>query len=163
MERRFNSLELREEKGIVSGYALLWDEPSKIENFSERFLRDSISEHESGVSFYFQHNKEGLLGNTLSKTLRVTSDERGLKYSIKLPDTSLGRDVRELIKRGDLQGVSVGFISEKENFTGNERTISKATLFEISLVDKPAHKTTISLRNKKPKRRKHWTSLLIEV
>ena len=125
--------------------------------------RYSLTEDKSGVSLYFQHDKNNLLGNTKSGTLKLSSDSQGLKYEARLPD--FARDKKELIERGDLTGVSIGFFPEKDKWNGTSRRIEKARLFEISLVDKPAHKTTLSMRDKTtdlPTGRR-WNHLIIGV
>lgn len=50
-----------------------------------------------------------ILGRTSAGTLEVGVDERGLWYSVDLPDTNTGRDVRELIRRGDIAHSSFAF------------------------------------------------------
>jgi hypothetical protein len=39
----------------------------------------------------------------------VSADDHGLHYEIDLPDTTLGTDVAELLRRGDISGSSLGF------------------------------------------------------
>ena len=47
------------------------------------------------------HKREKMLGRVVSGTLKLTTDEKGLKATIDMPDTTLGRDMVEMIKRGD--------------------------------------------------------------
>lgn len=54
----------------------------------------------------FNHDRNQVLGRTASGTLRLSSDERGLAFDLDLPDTQLGRDTYELVRRGDLSGMS---------------------------------------------------------
>lgn len=42
-------------------------------------------------------------------TLRLTEDSRGLRYEIDPPNTQVGRDAVELIRRGDVRMSSFGF------------------------------------------------------
>ena len=164
MEKRSNSLEIRQKEGLISGYAILWDQFSDIGGFREKFIRDSIKEDITGTSLYFQHDKNNLLANSKSGTMKVFSDDKGLGFEATLPKSQREK-YSELINRGDVQGVSIGFIPKKDNWIGQDRTISEATLFEISLVDKPAHKTELAIRDKKPAHRKdfRWNKLIIGV
>lgn len=56
------------------------------------------------------YNHEHLLGRTTKGTARVSVDDIGLRYEIDLPDTGAGRDVEVLLRRGDLDGSSFGFL-----------------------------------------------------
>jgi hypothetical protein len=50
-----------------------------------------------------------LLGRTSSGTVRLATDARGLLYEIDLPNTQAGRDVAELVSRGDIFQSSFAF------------------------------------------------------
>lgn len=56
-----------------------------------------------------QHKADAVLGRTKAKTLFLRTDTRGLGAEILPPDTQLGRDAVESIRRGDLDGMSFGF------------------------------------------------------
>lgn len=47
------------------------------------------------------HLRVKMLGRVVSGTLKLTTDEKGLKATIEMPNTTLGRDMVEMIKRGD--------------------------------------------------------------
>lgn len=163
MERRFlkrNMTPSKEKEGVIEGYAVYWDRESDIGGFMEKFARDSLMESEDGVSLYFQHDKKKLLANTKSGTLKFMPDDQGMRYEAKLPESA--KDIKELVDRQDIQGVSVGMVVEDDDYMGMNRTIHKAELFELSLVDKPAHETSLSMRGKQ-KRRPHWSTLIIGV
>jgi HK97 family phage prohead protease len=57
----------------------------------------------------FNHNQDAILGRTTSGTLRLKGDNRGLAFECDLPNTQVGRDVYESVKRGDLNGCSFAF------------------------------------------------------
>ena len=57
-----------------------------------------------------QHDPNKLLGRTASGTLKLKEDERGLQFRCAMPDTQLGHDTHEMIKRGDLNACSFGFM-----------------------------------------------------
>jgi len=54
----------------------------------------------------FNHSRDYLLGRTSSGTVSLSLDDVGLKYTVKLPNTQLGRDMAELVARGDIVGSS---------------------------------------------------------
>lgn len=47
------------------------------------------------------HLRVKMLGRVVSGTLKLTTDNKGLKATIEMPNTTLGRDMVEMIKRGD--------------------------------------------------------------
>lgn len=58
----------------------------------------------------FNHDANQILGRSSSGTLRLSVDSRGLKFEIDTPDTTVGRDVKTLLERGDITGSSFAFI-----------------------------------------------------
>lgn len=137
------------DNNVVEGYALKFNTPSKdlggfIEKIDARALDDVNMDD---VKLLFNHDTGNLLGRTKSGTLEVSVDEVGLKFRCELPNTTLGKDVMELVKRGDLSQCSFGFtVAEDEwDWSGEKpvRTIKKIdTLIEISLVSIPAYDDT---------------------
>lgn len=47
------------------------------------------------------HIRVKMLGRVVSGTLTLSTDSKGLKATIEMPDTTLGRDMVVMIKRGD--------------------------------------------------------------
>jgi len=47
------------------------------------------------------HMRHKMLGRTKSGTLQLAADSYGLKASVEMPNTTLGRDMVEMIERGD--------------------------------------------------------------
>jgi HK97 family phage prohead protease len=91
------------------------------------------------VALYVQHDSTGLpLARTGANTLHFMEDEQGLRFHAILPESR--KDVAEAISRGDIGGVSVGFIVEIDKWDHRQdelpstRTVVKATLIELSLV-----------------------------
>lgn len=161
-------LEFREaEDGAsISGYAALFNEETVIGGgfwgFREVILPGAFDEaiESDDVRALFNHNPDILLGRTESGTLRLKSDKKGLKYDVDLPDTAAAKDVRTLIKRGDVSGSSFAFSIEKdedEEWDYSEvkagkmplRKILRASLYDVSPVTYPAYpSTSVSARSK---------------
>lgn len=157
MERRFSNelarIEDRNDGGgkRIVGYAAVYHQPG--DAATEYRLGPDIVERIAAGAFdisqdvraLFNHDPSQLLGRTKSGTLRLTSDSRGLRYEIDIPDTSVGRDIAESIKRGDITGSSFGFIPTKATWTRDEqrkvdvRTIDKVDLMDVGPVVFPAY------------------------
>lgn len=96
------------------------------------------------VKLLWNHDSGQVLGSTRARTLTLTEDARGLKVTALLPNTQLGRDTAELLRRGDVDAMSFGFnvIKDSWNAQGDERTLEAVRLFEVSVVAFPAYSST---------------------
>ena len=100
----------------------------------------------------FNHDISGVLARTTSGTLKLTVDEVGLRFEFDSPETTLGNDMLELVRRGDISKCSFKFVVEsdewryaddKNKLEYDERTVkSIAKLYDVSLVTYPAYKDT---------------------
>lgn len=158
-ERRsfLQPLEVRADQGAMTltGYAAVFGQATDLGPFREQIAPGAFSEtlRSSDVRALFNHDASKVLGRLSAGTLRLTEDATGLSAEIDLPDTTDGRDVRELVRRGDVSGMSFGFrvLSDRWDFTGDEafRTIEAVELYEVSAVTFPAYEgTTIALRSR---------------
>ena len=63
-----------------------------------------------------------------------------------MPNTSLGRDTAELLKRGDVDSMSFGFSvpagGDEWSQDGTQRTLKSVRLHEVSIVAFPAYSAT---------------------
>lgn len=145
-----------DERRTLAGYALTWGEVAEPwPGLRESFEPGAFTEFLAGspdVFACYQHDTSQLLGRTSSGTFRLREDETGLAFELDLPSTTLGHDVRELVARGDLRGVSICFAAEEESLSeeGDQlrRKIQRASLYEISIVTDPAYReTSVGLRS----------------
>lgn len=111
---------------------------------------------ERAVKCLWSHRTDMVLGNTGASTLRLTVTKEAIGFENDLPDTSAGRDARESIQRGDVDGVSFGMKVRKDKWSVEDRdgkklykrTILDAELHEISPVAFPAYpENTVSVRS----------------
>jgi HK97 family phage prohead protease len=119
MEKRIlGTHELRASKSgdkmLVSGYAARYNVLSHVikPGFKERIAQgafDRILATKPDVVALFNHNQDQVLGRTTSGTLRLNADKVGLAFELDLPNTTIGRDVYESVKRRDLNGCSFAF------------------------------------------------------
>jgi HK97 family phage prohead protease len=154
--RNLELSEQRVEGATLAGYAAVYGEQSRelVEGgraFTERIAPGAFGDSVRGdVKLYYNHDASQPLARTSSGTLKLKSDRAGLAFEADLADTQLGRDVRELLKRGDLSGeMSFGFYVEEDswNRTRTERLVKRARLVEISIVQDAAYpQTSSSLR-----------------
>lgn len=160
IEKRFAQIQSNED-GVCSGYAVLWGKEAYIPQLGkkERFAKGSLSIPKNGISCYFQHKKDLLLGHTASKTLKVIPDDVGLKFEVSLPESQ--KAIRESMRRGDVRGASIAFYPKKESYKSGCREITEAMLSEISLVSDPCHFSPVKYRDKGNKRPKvKWSKFL---
>lgn len=145
------TLELRAEGdgNTFSGYAALFNSPSEPLPFTEviapgAFKRSLRSRND--VKMLWNHDSGQVLGSTRAGTLSLVEDERGLKVTANLPDTTTGRDARELIRRGDVSAMSFGFTvpagGDSWSADGSTRTLKSVRLHEVSIVAWPAYAAT---------------------
>jgi HK97 family phage prohead protease len=100
----------------------------------------------------FDHDRSLLLGRRSAKTLALRKTPRGLQYEILLGETTVGRDVQEHVKRGDLNGSSFSFVALDEEWKkedGEEvREVTRVKLLDVGPVSEPAYSaTTVSARS----------------
>lgn len=139
-----------------SGYAAVFNSDSEPLPFIERIQPGAFKrslKSKNNIRMYLNHDSSMLLATTRAKTLRLAEDDRGLKVEADLPDTSVGRDLSTLIKRGDVDSMSFGFSVPPKGDTwsddGSVRELKEVRLYEVSVVTGfPAYQaTTASVRS----------------
>lgn len=166
-ERRFvpldsSEIELEERAGDklpkISGYAAVFYVPEDsgteyklFDNLVERIMPRAFNralKDKDNAAALFNHNPDMLLGRVSSKTLKLSKDQRGLRYDIVPPDTSVGRDVVESINRGDITGSSFSFTVTDQKFVTEDkgdgtqldvREIHGVQLYDVGPVVFPAY------------------------
>lgn len=121
--------------------------------FREKIARGAFGDLAGAdIKLLWNHNPGALLARTRSGTMTITDTAAGLRFTADIADTTVGRDVRELIARGDLSGeMSFGFYVDRDEWNPRrtERTVTSARLVELSVVVDAAYgdKTNSSLRS----------------
>ena len=146
--RTFNvqDLELRQEgdSNVVVGYGSVFNTLSNdLGNFKEIIAEGAFDGRlQDDVRFLINH--DGLpLARTTNGTLRLSTDERGLRYEAEVANTSIGRDLIELMKNGTVNQSSFAFVVEDDSWEVrdgiNIRTVNKVSrLYDVSAVTYPA-------------------------
>jgi HK97 family phage prohead protease len=139
-----------------TGYAAVFNSDSEPLPFIERIMPGAFKRSlkaRNEVKLFKNHNMDEVLASTRSKTLRLTEDSKGLLAEAVLPDTTAGRDLAVLMKRGDVHAMSFGFSvpakGDKWSDDGMTRELHQIRLHEVSIVTGfPAYEaTTASVRS----------------
>jgi hypothetical protein len=155
--------------GTLSGYAAVFNSLSEemgppARRFRERLMPGAFTNTLAGGQNIFAYWNHGLaggampqntmpLGSTGDGSLRLREDAHGLAFELDLPDTSDGRDVATLIRRGTVRGVSFGWQKSRDTFhrdgTAAVRTVHEIMgLVDISPTHRPAYpETVVSVRS----------------
>ena len=125
--------------GLLAGYAAKYMRYSQnlggfVEQIASGAFAKSLGDKVPVIARY-NHDDNYLLGTTEAGTLRLLSDEVGLPYEVDLPDTSAGRDVSALAKRGDLRYSSFAFHTLEDEWSVTEQGFPLRTLLNVQLVD----------------------------
>lgn len=92
------------------------------------------------VTVNMQHDRSQLVArNTPDGGLTIVDSAEEMRASIEFPPTSAGNDAAELVRRKILQCMSVEMKVREERWSGDLRTIKRADLYGISLVDRSAY------------------------
>ena len=116
----------------IVGYAVVFDSPSEdMGGFTEvidpHAFDGVMNARGLDVACLFNHESDNLLGRNKSRTLRLHVDSHGLHYECDVPNTNLGVDVYELVKRGDVTTSSFQFICKRDEWQmeANGRTMRR--------------------------------------
>jgi uncharacterized protein len=147
--------ELRQEGdgNTFVGYAAVFNSPSEPLPFIERIAPGAFSKtlrnRKRDIRLYVNHDSNMVLASRNSGTLVLTEDDRGLRVEATLPDTTAGRDIRELMRTGVVDKMSFGFQVDRRgdrwSDDGMERVLTSVRLFEVSIVTGfPAYESTVA-------------------
>ena len=177
LEKRFlGTCELRsidgEESPKIRGYAAIFDKRADLGYFTESVAKGAFTrtlQEGADVRALVDHEPSKILGRNKAGTLEVREDATGLYIEIDPPNTQLGKDVVESIKRGDLSQMSFGFRVKKQEWEEVEdekshRTLTDVDLFDVSVVTYPAYEDTeVSVRSLYTSRKEELNQVKEEV
>lgn len=129
---------------VVEGYAAVFDQVTDLGTFKEVIDRNAFEGRlEDDVRLLFNHEGQPL-ARTTNGTLQLSTDDTGLHYRAELADTTAGRDLFELIKRGDVTQSSFAFTIEKEEreSSGVRRVKKVGSILDVAPVVYPAYVAT---------------------
>ncbi len=166
--RNLGNIQIRaiegEESRHVEGYAMLFDVESEYLGFYEVIERGAITQElvdscDIFATFNHDTNKIFARSNKGEGSLKLTVDDKGLKYEFEAPHTALGDELLEYLKRGDINKSSFAFSIDPNDDNAETweskdgvyfRTIHKIKeLYDCSPVWQPAYSaTSVSKRAK---------------
>ena len=166
MEKRQteSKVELRAHEGgkeFIEGYGVIFNKRSVVlETLSGLEFREIIAPEAfnntdfSGTIARANHSNSQLLGTSKGGTLQLRKDDIGIFFSIENPDTSVGRDLKIHMERGDITGSSFAFpIDSKSKIMRDSngmliRTVTEITrLGDIGPVISPAFTDTTAVHD----------------
>lgn len=166
-ERRIfpSDLEIRAEGNEITGYAAVFEKNSEdfggwVERIDKRAF-DEVLENDTFA--LFNHNPNLVLARN-KVTLKLSVDDTGLRYAFTPPNTTLGNDIKELIRSKVITQSSFAFTVgvQEWNYSKNPnvpsvRTIKKVSrLFDVAPVTYPAYPdTTVGVRSFNQERTKN--------
>ena len=147
-----------ENSRIVEGYAIVFNQASRklFDKASKKVFTETIDPRavtrlfldDQDIKMLYNHSNDMLLARSTFGigTLSYEIDDYGVKYRFEMPNTSVGNDVLELIRRGDVWGCSFAFTyakdgirDEKRNGQNYRTVIQMASISDFSIVVDPAY------------------------
>ena len=137
-----------------TGYAAVFDVDSEPLPFIERIDRGAFTRtlKRNNIRLFVNHDPGNVLATVRSKTLMLEEDDIGLRVTAQLPNTTLGRDMAELIRTRVVDSMSFGFTvprgGDRWDESGMRRNLKEVRLHEVSIVTGfPAYtQTTATVR-----------------
>lgn len=134
MEIKSLALELKaDDSGTVEGYGSVF---GGLDSYGDTIEPGAFSASiaKRRPKMLWQHRMDKVIGTWDV----VTEDSKGLHVKGRIADIELGREARELIKMGALDGLSIGYRTIRDEMRGNNRILKEVDLWEVSFVTIPA-------------------------
>ncbi|MGB0443320.1 MAG: HK97 family phage prohead protease [Flavobacteriaceae bacterium] len=145
------------DKREIEGYGIVFNKKYKIWGRTYEMIDPAAGYYFKNknldVLSCFNHDMSKVLGRTLSQTMRFEVDKKGVKYIVKVAETTYGDDLLKSVERGDIRGSSFMFRAKVTEWTDTEdeylRTIKEFdTVREMGPVTDPAYTdTTVAKRS----------------
>jgi HK97 family phage prohead protease len=152
MEKRSINYEFRAmpESRTIVGTATVFNSSYDMGWYDEEMTSDVFASADmNDVVALFNHDANMVLARTKSGTLKLKVTGNAMEYEFEAPNTTLGNDLLEMVKRGDVYQSSFAFSVEKEDWQENMggkpkriiRSIKK--VYDVSPVTYPANPDTM--------------------
>jgi len=137
---------------IIEGKAIVYDEKTKLfsyggNDYFEIIERGSLEGADLKDVFLKYNHTDNIMVMARSKnnTLEISEREDGVYIRATLAQTSAGKDLFELVRRGDIDKMSFAFSTAEEEYDEKERIwkvrkIKK--LYDVAAVPVPAYDST---------------------
>lgn len=138
----------------IVGYAAVYGARSHdlggfVETIAPGAFADVLAS-DADVRALLNHDPSQVLGRTRAGTLRLFDEERGLRFECDLPSSPLGENVREAVRRGDVDGASFRFRVGEDDWENEVRTVRRvAELHDVTVATYGAYPdASIELRTR---------------
>lgn len=143
------------------GYGAVFNSPTLINSWEGRFeetiapgaFRKTIEERGDRVKVQFDHGMDSRYGSApIAVPVELREDAKGLFVRAEFVNTEAGRDIRELIRSGAVDGMSFRFSVIRDSWDNTAdtpvRTVQEVRLDEVGPVTWPAYEaTTVGVRS----------------
>lgn len=136
----------------IEGYAIVYNARTTLYEYEGKKYYEIISSTAldgcdiSDVVLRYNHSDQVFgVASTKNGTLELMNDSKGLKIRAKLANTTVGRDLYEMIKEKYCSKMSFAFILGDDEYDRDSRTriIKKfKRIIDVSVVDMPAYPQT---------------------
>lgn len=132
----FGTIPFNSDSLLISDW---WDE--YIEQIAPTAFNKTLADR-SEVKAFVNRDDGEIIGSSNAGTLRMHTEEDGLHFEVDVPNTTVGNDAWETIKRGDCTTLSFGFIpvnytetieKDEDGTKFIRRTLTEVKLLEISV------------------------------
>lgn len=132
-QMHFKMGEYNEEEGIFSGYGAVFENIDSGGDIIEPgAFTKTLAEGWERVKILALHNDCWL---PIGRPLELREDSNGLFLSAKVSDTSMGKDIKVLLKDGVLNELSIGYDPTIFDYDGDGiRHLREVKLWEVSIV-----------------------------
>lgn len=141
MEFKSNAREIKaiqEGKNLyIEGYVAVFGNK---DSYGDIIVQGAFAETTSGangkrIKLCYQHNFDDIIG----KIIELREDNKGLWAKVKISNTTMGKDIAELVQDGALDEFSIGYTAVNWEITEEARLLKEIKLYEISLVGRAAN------------------------
>ena len=145
VERRYSPIEV--EGRNLRGVGIRYGEVARMPGFRETFEPGAFGDVASlDVLLNVQHDRDRAIARTPA-TLQLIDGPDALRMVATLPETRESDDALTNVRAGVLRGLSLEFRAGNAPFLDGVRTVRRAGLVGLGLVDKPAyHGSTVEAR-----------------
>lgn len=138
------------EPARIVGHAAVFNQWSQdLGGFRERIAPGAFTRTlgEADVRALWNHDPNYVLGRNRAETLALREDDEGLAFEVLPPETVWANDLLVSMRRGDVDQMSFGFRTVRDNWLqdsdGNiSRELLEVELFDVSVVTFPAYPQT---------------------
>lgn len=141
-----------EQKMLIEGKAVAFDEETvlfKYEgiDYKEIINKGALDEADISQAFLKYNHTDSIMAMARTKngTLKIDIKEDGVYFLAELANTTAGRDLYELVRRGDIDKMSFAFTIKEESYDKKQHlwTIKKIDkLYDVAAVTIPAYNNT---------------------